>query len=78
MKVQDPRLSDLEYVKEQAERLYNLIENGYADGGTETTGNILKASELLEETLDELETIRGEEREEMKREFAEDCWRATR
>lgn len=76
MKVPDPRLSDLVYVKEQAERLYNLIENGYADGGTETTGNIIKASELLEETLDELETIRGEEREKTSREFEEDCWRA--
>ena len=76
MKVQDPRLSDLEYVKEQAERLYNLIENGYADGGTETTGNILKASELLEETLDELEAIRGEENEKTNLEFEEDCWRS--
>lgn len=76
MKVQDSRLSDLEYVKEQAERLYDLIENGYADDGTETGGNILKASELLEETLEELEEIREEKREDEERERWEDCWRA--
>ena len=68
-------LDELIYLREQVERLHDEVEQDYLKHyETETLGNILAASELLEETLEEVERIRDERDAEQKREFFEDCW----
>lgn len=68
-------LTELEYLREQVEWLYDEVEQDYLKHyETETLGNILKASELLEETIEEIREINEERRVESRRENWEDCW----
>ena len=66
-------LDDVARLRKQVDRLYEEIENGYLDGH-ETFMNIIEASELLDETLEEIAEIRESQREDEERERWEDCW----
>lgn len=68
-------LTELEYLREQVEWLYDQVEQDFLKRyETEKLGNILEASEMLEETIEEIREINEERREEQRRENWEDCW----